>query len=39
MRADIIIPRGGHNSVAIEMVLARIDALLKAADRGEAEQG
>ncbi len=29
MKADIIIPRGGHNSVAIEMVLARIDALLK----------
>ena len=23
--ADIIIPRGGHNRVAIEMVLARID--------------
>ncbi len=33
MRADIIIPRGGHNSVAIEMVLARIDVLLKAAER------
>ncbi len=32
MRADIIIPRGGHNSVAIEMVLARIDALLKHAE-------
>jgi uridine kinase len=39
MRADIIIPRGGHNSVAIEMVLARIDALLKAAERGEVELG
>ena len=23
--ADIIIPRGGHNRVAIEMILARID--------------
>jgi len=28
-QADVIIPRGGHNSVAIEMVLARIDVLLK----------
>ena len=27
-KADIIIPRGGHNRVAIEMLLARIDALL-----------
>ena len=30
-RADIIIPGGGHNHVAIEMVLARIGALLKQA--------
>lgn len=29
--ADVIIPRGGHNRVAIEMVLARIDALLDVA--------
>ena len=28
-RADVIIPRGGHNKVATEMVLARIDALIK----------
>ncbi len=28
-QADVIIPRGGHNRVAIEMVLARIDTLLK----------
>ncbi|MDX1430046.1 MAG: uridine kinase [Rhodothermales bacterium] len=28
VRADVIIPRGGHNDVAIEMVLARIHALL-----------
>lgn len=28
-KADVIIPRGGHNHVAIEMVLARIDVLLK----------
>jgi len=28
-KADIIIPRGGHNHVAIEMVLARIHDLLK----------
>ncbi len=27
--ADIIIPRGGHNRVAIEMVIARIGALLE----------
>ncbi len=35
--ADIIIPRGGHNRVAIEMVLARIEVLLKQA--GSAETG
>jgi uridine kinase len=29
--ADVIIPRGGHNRVAIEMVLSRIEALLAAA--------
>jgi uridine kinase len=28
--ADVIIPRGGHNRVAIEMVLSRIEALLTA---------
>jgi uridine kinase len=28
--ADVIIPRGGHNRVAIEMVLSRIEALLRA---------
>lgn len=28
-KADIIIPRGGHNQVAIEMVLARIQDLLQ----------
>lgn len=27
-RADVIIPRGGHNHIAIEMVLSRIEALL-----------
>jgi len=32
-KADVIIPRGGHNEVAIHMVLARIEALLQAADR------
>lgn len=31
-KADVIIPRGGHNEVAIDMVLARIDALLKGAE-------
>lgn len=30
-KADVIIPRGGHNKVAINMVLARIDALLQGA--------
>jgi uridine kinase len=28
-KADIIIPRGGHNHVAIQMVLARIQDLLQ----------
>ncbi len=27
--ADVIIPRGGHNTVAIDLVLARIEALLR----------
>lgn len=31
-KADIIIPRGGHNQVAIHMVLARIDSLLQQAE-------
>ena len=35
LRADVIIPRGGHNSVAIEMVLARIVDLLKRAEKAE----
>lgn len=38
LRADVIIPRGGHNSVAIDMVLARIDALLKHAEQQESAQ-
>jgi uridine kinase len=32
--ADVIIPRGGHNHVAIEMVLARIKTLLSGKDVG-----
>lgn len=28
-KADVIIPRGGHNRVAIEMVMARIEASLR----------
>lgn len=28
-RADVIIPRGGHNHVAIQMVVARIELLLQ----------
>lgn len=31
-RADIIVPRGGHNQVAIDMIMARIDLLLKQAE-------
>lgn len=30
-KADIIIPRGGHNDVAIEMVIARVEMLLREA--------
>lgn len=37
MRADIIIPRGGHNSVAIEMVLARIESLLRTGAHEDAD--
>jgi uridine kinase len=29
--ADVIIPRGGHNEVAIEMLVARIHGLLAGA--------
>lgn len=32
-RADVIIPRGGHNRVGIEMLLARIQSLLDAAEK------
>ncbi|MDX1532135.1 MAG: uridine kinase [Rhodothermales bacterium] len=35
--ADVIIPRGGHNRVAIEMVLARVQTLLAAHARSVAE--
>lgn len=28
-RADVILPRGGHNKVAIDMVIARIETLLR----------
>ncbi len=31
--ADVILPRGGHNRVAIEMVIARIETLLREAAR------
>lgn len=34
-RADIILPRGGHNKVGIEMLLARIHLLLDAAEKAE----
>jgi uridine kinase len=32
--ADIIIPRGGHNEVAIQMVMSRIQELLRSMERG-----
>jgi uridine kinase len=32
--ADIIIPRGGHNEVAIQMVMSRIQELLRLVERG-----
>jgi len=35
-KADVIIPRGGHNRVAIEMLLARIESVL---DKREKENG
>ena len=30
--ADIIVPRGGHNAVAVEMIVAKIHRRLAAAD-------
>jgi len=32
--ADIIIPRGGHNEVAIQMVMSRIQELLRSVENG-----
>jgi uridine kinase len=32
--ADIIIPRGGHNQVAIQMVMSRIQELLRSVENG-----
>ena len=32
--ADIIIPRGGHNEVAIQMVMSRIQELLRLVEQG-----
>ena len=34
--ADIIIPRGGHNQVAIQMVMSRIQELLRSVGEGTA---
>lgn len=31
-RADIIVPRGGHNQIAVEMILSRIEALLSSTE-------
>ena len=32
--ADIVIPRGGHNEVAIQMVMSRIQELLRLVEQG-----
>lgn len=34
--ADVIVPRGGHNKIAIEMIVARIERRLATAGSGEA---
>ena len=33
--ADVIIPEGGHNKVALDMVVARVQTLLGAAEPGD----
>jgi uridine kinase len=33
--ADVIVPRGGHNPIAIEMIVAKIQRRLASARRGE----
>jgi uridine kinase len=33
--ADVIIPEGGLNTVALDMVIARIESMLHAEDAGE----
>jgi uridine kinase len=33
-KADVIIPRGGHNQVAIQMVMSRIQDLLPGVGEG-----
>ncbi len=38
VHADVIIPRGGKNQVAIDMVLARVQALLVADQSGNSER-
>ena len=36
--ADIIIPRGGHNEVAIQMVISRIQEVLRLVEKGAPQQ-
>ena len=36
--ADIIIPRGGHNEVAIQMVVSRIQEVLRLVEKGAPQQ-
>ena len=38
--ADVIIPEGGHNQVALDMVVSRVQALLRnAAESSDARSG
>jgi uridine kinase len=36
--ADVIVPRGGHNAIAIEMIVAKIQRRLQRAEDGRAER-
>jgi len=36
--ADVIVPRGGHNAIAIEMIVAKIQRRLQRSEDGRAEQ-
>jgi uridine kinase len=36
--ADVIVPRGGHNAIAIEMIVAKIQRRLARGSNGEARR-